>query len=120
MGYSADVVSRATRLLEQQKADNVSRYNQQLFETYAKLPRIRQIDAQLRLNMAEATQAILSKEGVDAMERARIANQALTREREELIARHFGPDWLAEQPVCADCGAAEQSARKEGRACAGK
>ena len=59
MAYSADVVSRATRLLEQQKADSVSRYNQRLFEAYAKVPRIRQIDAQLRLNMAEATQAIL-------------------------------------------------------------
>lgn len=104
MAFGADVMSRAMRLLEQQKTERVSRYNQRLYETYAKLPRIRQIDGALRLNMSQAAQAVLGKGGdPQAMERAKEANQALQREREELLAKHFPPDWLAE-PVCPDCG----------------
>lgn len=105
MAYSADVVSRASRLLAQQKTEKVSRYNQRLYETYAKLPRIRQIDAALRLNMSQAAQAVLGKGGdPKAMERAKEANQALMREREALLAQHFAPGWLEESPVCPACG----------------
>jgi DNA replication protein DnaC len=38
------------------------------------------------------------------MEQVRAANLALQQERKQLIAEHFAPDFLDEEPICSHCG----------------
>ena len=57
MAYSAEVVKRARARLAQAKEDRESENRQHLAEAYARLPRIKEIDLQLRRTMAQAAQA---------------------------------------------------------------
>ena len=63
MGYSNDVMQRARARLAAAKADRESENRQHLDEAYAKVPRLREIDRQLRLTMALAAQAVFSSGG---------------------------------------------------------
>ncbi len=106
MTYSADIVRRARRELESQKADHESRQLSRLQEIYEKLPRVREIDKQLRISMVQAAQSVFLKgaEGEGAMEQARQENLSLQAERKALIAAHFSPEYLEESPLCPHCG----------------
>ena len=63
MGYSADVLQRARARLAAAKADRESENRQHLDDAYARVPRLREIDRQLRLTMAMAAQAVFSSGG---------------------------------------------------------
>ena len=106
MAYSAEVVRRARRELEAQKADHESRQQMQLQEIYEKLPRVREIDKQLRVSMVQAAQSVFLKgaEGEAAMAQARQRNLVLQAERKALIAANFPPEYLEEKPLCPHCG----------------
>lgn len=106
MAYSQEVVRRARQALEQAKADKDSVYRQRLQTVYAQLPRVKQIDLELRKSMVLATQAVFSRsEGAEnALEQVKKANQALQQERQNLIEQTFGKDYLDERPLCARCG----------------
>ena len=106
MGYNSEVVRRARQRLESAKADKESVYRQRLETVYAQLPRVKEIDMQLRKSMVLATQAIFSGEdgAQEALENVKKANLALQEERKNLIDRHFGPDFLDETPICSRCG----------------
>lgn len=106
MTYSQDVVRRARRELESQKADHESRQQANLQEIYEKLPRVREIDKQLRISMVQAAQSVFLKgaEGEEAMAQAKQGNLALQAERKALIAAHFPPEYLEEKPLCPHCG----------------
>ena len=60
MAYNSEVVRRARQRLESAKADKESLYRQRLEIVYSQLPRVRQIDIQLRKSMVLATQAVFS------------------------------------------------------------
>lgn len=106
MTYSRDVVRRARRELESQKADHESRQQARLQEIYEKLPRVREIDKQLRISMVQAAQSVFLKgaEGEAAMAQAKQGNLSLQAERKALIAAHFPPEYLEEKPLCPHCG----------------
>lgn len=106
MPYSTQVVKRAKQRLAQQKSDWESQYNRQLAIAYETLPRLRQIDIQLRKTMAVAAQAAFVKGGdaLKAMEEVRNANLALQQERKELLAANFEPGFLDDSPICPHCG----------------
>ena len=57
MAYSVEVVKRARARLAQAKEDRESENRQHLTEAYARVPRIREIDMELRRTMAQAAQA---------------------------------------------------------------
>ena len=57
MAYSAEVVRRARARLAQAKEDRESENRQHLAEAYRRVPRIREIDVELRRTMAQAAQA---------------------------------------------------------------
>ena len=57
MGYSAEVVRRARARLAQEKEDRESENRQHLALAYEKVPRIREIDHELRVTMAKTAQA---------------------------------------------------------------
>lgn len=106
MPYSAEVVRSARQKLAGAKADKESKYQSSLQQVYAAVPRIRQIDQQLRQSMALAAQAVFTQgtDAREAMELTRQANLALQQERQRLLQEHFPPDFLDESPVCSHCG----------------
>ena len=106
MGYSNDVMQRARARLAAAKADRESENRQHLDEAYAKVPRLREIDRQLRLTMAMAAQAVFSSGGDvnAALEEAKQQNLSLQREREKLVRMYFEEGYLDDSPVCDRCG----------------
>ena len=104
--YSADVVRRARNILAQRKEDSQSQYRQRMQEAYEKVPRLRQIDAQLRRTMTQAAQAVFVQggDGVAAMEQVKKENLTLQQERKSLEVQFFTPGYLEETPVCSHCG----------------
>lgn len=106
MAYSTEVVARARARLAQAKEDRDSENRQHLAEAYAKVPRIREIDIQLRRTMAKAAQAafLQGSDGREMMEKVRQENLSLQRERARLAAMHFEEGYLDDSPVCDNCG----------------
>ena len=105
MAYSKEIVLRARGILAQQKADRESQNAARLAQVYQQVPRIREIDMQLRKTMAAAAQAVFTQGGDPqaAMEQVRQKNLALQAERKELLAAHFSPNYLDEAPNCPYC-----------------
>ena len=106
MPYSAEVVKRARERLAQAREDRESENRQHLAEAYARVPRIREIDMQLRRTMAQAAQAafLQGSDGKELLEQARQENLALQREREELVRKFFEEGYLDDSPICRLCG----------------
>ena len=106
MAYSAEVVKRARERLAQAREDRESENRQHLAEAYARVPRIREIDMQLRRTMAQAAQAafLQGSDGRELLEQARQENLALQREREELVRQYFEEGYLDDSPICRLCG----------------
>lgn len=106
MAYSVDVVKRARARLAQAKEDRESENRQHLQEAYARVPRIREIDMQLRRTMAQAAQAafLQGSDGRDMMDKIRQENRDLQQERARLAAEHFEEGFLEDGPICANCG----------------
>lgn len=105
MAYSADVVRRARQSLAQRKEDKQSKYRQALQQAYAKVPRLKQIDLELRRSMTAAAQTVFSQGGdaVAAMEQVKNANLALQAERRALVEKNFAPGFLDDSPNCPHC-----------------
>ena len=91
MGYSAEVMRRARARLAAAKADRESENQQHLAEAYAKVPRLQEIDRQLRMTMAMAAQAafVRGEDAVTAMEEVKRKNLALQQERQQLVDLYF-------------------------------
>ena len=106
MGYSKEVVQRARTRLEQAKADRESENQRHLAEGYARVPRLKEIDLQLRKTMIMAAQAVFTKGGdiQQAMEQVKEENLALQRERALLVSRYFEEGYLDDTPICHRCG----------------
>ena len=106
MPYSAEVVRRARARLAQAKEDRKSENRQHLAEAYARVPRLKEIDIQLRRTMAQAAQAafLQGSDGRELMEKVREENLALQRERARLAAENFEEGYLDDSPICASCG----------------
>ena len=106
MAYSSDVVRRARTRLESMKAERESLQNARQQEIYEKLPRVREIDKQLRSSMVLAVQAsfLRGEDSTQALEQVKQANLALQEERKALIADALPLDYLDESPICPLCG----------------
>ena len=106
MGYSAEVIRRARARLAEAKADRESENQQHLHEAYEKVPRLREIDKQLRITMVMAAQAAFASGGDfnSAMEQVREKNLALQQERKMLLACYFEDGFLDDSPICDHCG----------------
>ena len=106
MGYSAEVIRRARARLAEAKADRESENQQHLHEAYEKVPRLREIDKQLRITMVMAAQAAFASGGDfgSAMDQVREKNLALQQERKMLLACYFEDGFLDDSPICDHCG----------------
>ncbi len=107
MEYTVEVIRRARRRLEEMNIDLRSRQNQRQEEAYHRVPRIKEIDMELRRTMAAAAQAALSgKDARSAMDAVRQENQALQAERAQLVAQKLPKGFLEENLVCPKCDGA--------------
>ena len=106
MAYSAEVLKRARARLAEARADRESENRRHLEEAYLQVPRLREIDKQLRVTMAMAAQAVFASGGdvPEAMNAAKEKNLSLQLERRELIAANFEEGYLDEAPICDRCG----------------
>lgn len=106
MGYSAEVMQRARQRLANAKADRESENLRHRAEAYARVPRLKQIDWELRQSMALAAQSIFAsgEDVATAMAQVRQANQALQEERKALIEANFEEGYLDDAPICEKCG----------------
>ena len=106
MGYSNEVMQRARARLAAAKADRESENRQHLDEAYSRVPRLREIDRQLRLTMAKAAQAAFVQGGdaQELLEEARRENMLLQQERAELAALYFEEGYLDDSPICSGTG----------------
>ena len=106
MAYSAEVVKRARARLAQAKEDRESENRQHLAVAYARVPRIREIDMQLRRTMAQAAQAafLQGNDGRELLEKAKIENLELQQERAILAMENFEEGYLDDSPICDKCG----------------
>jgi DNA replication protein DnaC len=108
MGYSQDVLQRARTKLEQAKAERESENQRNLAIAYAREPRLKEIDLELRRTMILTAQTVFSQSGdvKAAMEQVKQKNLALQQERAELIDACFEEGFLDDAPICAHCGGA--------------
>ncbi len=106
MAYSAEVVKRARARLAQAKEDRESENRQHLAVAYARVPRIQEIDIQLRRTMAQAAQAAFLQggDGRELLEKARLENLELQQERAILAMDNFEEGYLDDSPICDKCG----------------
>lgn len=105
MAYSAEVMKRARTRLAQAKENRESENRQHLQEAYERVPRIREIDMQLRRTMAQVAQAafLQGSDGRELMDKIREENRSLQRERSRLVAQYFEEGYLDDSPVCNVC-----------------
>ena len=106
MAYSAEVVRRARVRLAQAKEDRESENRQHLAEAYEIVPRIKEIDIQLRRTMALAAQAAFASgsDAREALEQVKQKNLSLQQEREYLVREYFEEGYLDDSPICSRCG----------------
>ena len=99
-------MTRARRRLENARADRESENRQRLQAAYEKLPRLKEIDLELRKSMSLAAQMVFTKGGdaQAAMEQVKQANLSLQQERQKLVEANFPQDYLNEEPICNHCG----------------
>lgn len=105
MAYSSEIVRRARVRLESMKADKESVTRERLQTVYRQIPRVREIDMELRKSMVLATQAVFAggENAQQTLEEVKQANLQLQAARKQLIDTAFGPDYLDETPVCSHC-----------------
>lgn len=107
MAYSSEVISRARARLAQAKADREAENDQHLRTAYARYPRLKEIDRELRITMAELARETF-RGGEDRAQRVsaiRRRNQELQREREWVLdSSDLEEGFLDDSPICPKCG----------------
>ena len=107
MAYSEQVLRRARARLEQAKQERERENAAHRQEAYERYPRLKEIDRELQLTMAQlmATALRHGEDPTQAIAQIRDKNLALQRERDWILeAGDFEEGFLDDAPVCAKCG----------------
>ncbi len=107
MAYSEQVISRALARLEEERTRHEQENAARKSAVYQQLPRLREIDMELRATSARVMAASFRNglDPADAIARLKEENLALQREREWLLESHdIDPDELGETEFCSECG----------------
>ena len=106
MGYEASVLYRATRRLEAGRRQREEALTRRKAEIYAQLPRLREIDKELKGTVYQIIASSL-REGRDPAPSIQVIkdhNLSLQAERTHLLLQNgWGADALDEQPACPKC-----------------
>ena len=107
MAYDGKIMRRALTRFENDRALRESRLQERRENIFARQPRLREIDRELRATMSRIITGALRR-GTDprpAVERLRDENLSLQEEKRALLAQMGLPaDALEEKPACALCG----------------
>ena len=106
MAYEQNVLRRATERLEDQRRRREDQQNARRREIYAAVPRVAEIDRQLRRTIVDIIAASLRQgsDPVPAIGVIRDKNLDLQAERAELLVAHGYPaDALDDKPACPRC-----------------
>ena len=106
MAYEQNVLRRATERLEDQRRRREDQQNARRREIYADIPRVAEIDRQLRRTIVDIIAASLRQgnDPVPAIGVIRDKNLDLQAERAELLVAHGYPaDALDDKPACPKC-----------------
>ena len=107
MGYEAAVLRRAAKRLAQRRQEREERQERQRREIYAQLPRVAEIDRELKGTIYQIIAASL-REGRDpapSIKVIRDKNLDLQAEKARLLTEHGWPaDALDDRPACPKCG----------------
>ncbi len=106
MAYDSEVIRRARERLAQAKAERESENLRHLMDAYARVPRLREIDLELRRSMTMAARTAFTggSDPKSAMEAVKDHNLLLQQERQALVAENFDEGYLDDSPVCGSCG----------------
>ena len=106
MAYEQNVLRRATERLEDRRRRREEQQNARRREIYAAIPRVAEIDRQLRRTIVDIIAASLRQgsDPVPAIGAVRDKNLDLQAERAELLVAHGYPaDALDDKPACPKC-----------------
>lgn len=107
MGYDGKILRRALDRFEADKAARAQDFQRRREAVYQAVPRIREIDRELRSTMSQILSSALRR-GADpgpAIRRIRDGNLSLQEEKRRLLTEHGYPaDFLEEKPKCPICG----------------
>ena len=106
MAYEQNGLRRATERLEDQRRRREDQQNARRREIYAAIPRVAEIDRQLRRTIVDIIAASLRQgnDPVPAIGAVRDKNLDLQAERAELLVAHGYPaDALDDKPACPKC-----------------
>lgn len=106
MSYEPEVLRRATERLKQRQQLRQATFEGRREKIYQQLPRVKEIDKQLRLGVAKAATAAL-RHGEDptaAIQALRAESKSLQQERKELLIQAgYSENDLVNQPDCPYC-----------------
>ena len=106
MSYEPEVLRRATERLKQRQQLRQATFEARREKIYAQLPRVKEIDKQLRLGVAKAATAAL-RHGEDptaAIQALREESKSLQQERKTLLVQAgYQEDDLVDRPDCPYC-----------------
>ena len=107
MGYEAAVLRRAAKRLEERRRQRQERQERRQREIYAQLPRVAEIDRELKGTICQIIAASLrdGRDPAPSIKVIRDRNLDLQAEKARLLAEHgFPPDALDDRPDCPRCG----------------
>ena len=107
MAYSEAIVQRAQARLQNEKEQNEQASRARIAAIYERLPRLGEIERELRRTSAHVLAATFRRQGdpVAAMQQLKKENLALQQERDWLLqSEGLEADELTVQPICPKCG----------------
>ena len=107
MAYAKEVLHRAEARLDEARRQNELDCDRRISAIYEKLPRLREIDRELRKTSAKVYAAAFrgSESPEQAMQTLRQENLSLQRERDWILeSENIDPEDLEREPVCKLCG----------------
>ena len=114
MAYDGQVLRRARQRLEQRRQERETELEQRRRRVYDRVPRVEEIDRELRRNMARLLSVALQKgeDPTPTLRELERGSLALQRERADCLTRNGFParylDDMPECPLCGDTGYTEQ------------
>ena len=104
MSFDGKLLARAKTALEEKRRRNDALYDRKLEAAYAKAPRIRAIDSEIRMSMTDLVRAALTPGSEAAIEDIRFRNIELQEHRRaELLRAGFSGDYLDDEYMCPNC-----------------
>jgi len=98
------ILARARTVLEEKRRQKDKDLEDRIRRVYARAPRIRELDMELRKTMSDLIGVALGSDNAQRIEDIRLRNAGLQQERRsEIISAGFPEDFCDEKPLCPKC-----------------